>query len=193
MALPPVGALVAHLLPSVVTISGPDGSLGSGVIVHSDGLVVTNKHVVDQATTLTVTLATGVRVPARVRVRHPQVDLALLQVEAGQPLVAAALSRSGELQVGEWVIAIGNPFGLGPSASIGIIGATGRSLGRTGAAAELIQTDAAINPGNSGGPLCDMNGNVVAIANAAVTIGQGIGFAIPIRLATEMVNELSLR
>ncbi len=138
---------------------------------------------------LTVVLASGEKLPARVRVVHPQQDLALLQVAAPAPLRALPL-RDSEPRVGEWVVALGNPFGLGPTATIGIIGATGRSLGRTGDAAQLVQTDAAINPGNSGGPLVDMRGNAIAVANAAVMIGQGIGFGIPIQLVVDLLRDL---
>ncbi|MFN7980371.1 MAG: trypsin-like peptidase domain-containing protein [Vicinamibacterales bacterium] len=192
-ALPPVTDLVSRIMPSVVTISSPQGTLASGVIVRDDGVVVTNRHVVEGVTELSVTLSSGEKVAARVKALHPDADLALLQTDVGRKLPAASLTQRREVQVGEWVVAIGNPFGLGPTASIGIIGATGQSLGRTGLATQMIQTDAAINPGNSGGPLIDMQGDVVAIANAAVTIGQGIGFAVPIHLAVEMLGAPSKR
>ncbi|MFN7976696.1 MAG: trypsin-like peptidase domain-containing protein [Vicinamibacterales bacterium] len=187
-ALPAVTDVVERAQPSVVSIAGPGGAIGSGFVVRADGLVATNAHVVDAAAALTVTLADGTRLAARVAARHPVQDLALLRVSAGRALPALAL-RDGDPRVGEWVIALGNPFGLGPTATIGIIGATGRALGRTGPQAALVQTDAAINPGNSGGPLCDVQGRAVAVASAAVTVGQGIGFAIPIALVREMVAQ----
>ncbi|MBL8136567.1 MAG: trypsin-like peptidase domain-containing protein [Acidobacteria bacterium] len=188
-SLPPVSSVVARTQPAVVSITGTAGALGSGFIVRADGIIATNKHVVTDVGALTVVLASGEKLPARVRLVHPQQDLALLQVEAGRALDALPLRTSAPV-VGEWVVALGNPFGLGPTATIGIIGATGRSLGRTGDAAQLVQTDAAINPGNSGGPLVDMRGNAIAIANAAVTIGQGIGFGIPIQLVVDLLRDL---
>jgi len=188
-SLPPVSSVVVRAQPAVVSITGAGGALGSGFVVRADGLIATNKHVVVASGALTVVLASGENLPARVRVLHPQQDLALLQVDAGRPLDVLQL-RDAPPVVGEWVVALGNPFGLGPTATIGIIGATGRSLGRAGAAAQLVQTDAAINPGNSGGPLVDMRGNAVAVANAAVTIGQGIGFGIPIQLVVDLLRDL---
>jgi len=188
-ALPAVTEVVERAQPSVVSIAGATGALGSGFIVRADGVIATNKHVVTDVGALTVVLASGEKLPARVRVVHPQQDLALLQVAAPAPLRALPL-RDSEPRVGEWVVALGNPFGLGPTATIGIIGATGRSLGRTGDAAQLVQTDAAINPGNSGGPLVDMRGNAIAVANAAVMIGQGIGFGIPIQLVVDLLRDL---
>lgn len=187
-ALPGVTDVVERAQPSVVSIAGPGGAIGSGFVVRADGLVATNAHVADGATALTVVLNDGTRLAATVVARHPVQDLALLRVAATMPLPALPL-RDGDPRVGEWVVALGNPFGLGPTATIGIIGATGRALGRTGPQGALVQTDAAINPGNSGGPLCDVQGRAVAVASAAVTVGQGIGFAIPIALVREMVAQ----
>lgn len=188
--LPPVSDLVERIQPAVVTVSGSQGSLGSGFVVRQDGVVITNKHIAAADKTLTVGLFTGETFPAQVLSVHPHADLALLKIEAGRTVPVLSLGDSSALKVGEWVLAIGNPFGLGPTASLGIIGATGRSLGKTGAAAEVIQTDAAINPGNSGGPLCNMRGEVIAVTSAAITVGQGIGFAIPIHLARELLNQV---
>lgn len=188
-ALPAVTEVVERAQPSVVSIAGTTGALGSGFIVRADGVIATNKHVATDVGTLTVVLASGQKLTARVKLVHPQQDLVLLQVAASTPLPALPL-RDGEPRVGEWVVALGNPFGLGPTATIGIIGATGRSLGRTGDAAQLVQTDAAINPGNSGGPLVDLNGQAVAVANAAITVGQGIGFGIPIALVVDLLRDL---
>lgn len=188
-ALPPVSAVVARAQQAVVSIAGPAGPLGSGFVVRSDGIIATNRHVVADAAMLTVIFPSGERLPGRVRVSHPTHDVALVQVDAGRALAELPLRSSAPL-VGEWVVALGNPFGLGPTATVGIIGATGRSLGRTGDAADLVQTDAAINPGNSGGPLCDMDGRVVAVANAAITVGQGIGFGVPIALVRTLLDDL---
>jgi len=181
---------VERIQPAVVTIAGSHGSLGSGFFVRQDGVVVTNKHIVDADKALTVGLSTGETFPARVLGVHAHADLAMLKIDAGRTLSTLPLGDARPLKVGEWVLAIGNPFGLGPTVSIGIVGATGRSLGKTGAA-EVIQTDAAINPGNSGGPLCNMRGEVIAVTSAAITVGQGIGFAIPIHLAREMLSQVA--
>lgn len=187
-ALPSVSAVVQRVQPSVVSIAGPSGALGSGFVARVDGLVVTNRHVVDAGGT-TVVLPSGERLAARVRTRHADQDLAVLELLTPRTLPALPLA-DGEPEVGDWVLAVGNPFGLGLTVSIGIVGATGRSLGRSGVAAGLLQTDAAINPGNSGGPLCDLTGAVVGIASSAITVGQGIGFALPIRLVREMLGSV---
>jgi len=183
--LPSLSAVVERLQPAVVSIAGPAGALGSGFFVREDGLVATNRHVVD-AGGLTVVPSTGERLAARVRYRHPDQDLALLELVTPRTTPALTLAAD-EPKVGDWVIALGNPFGLGPTVSVGIVSALGRSLGRTGAAAGLLQTDAAINPGNSGGPICDLAGTVVGVATSAITVGQGIGFAVPIHLVRDML------
>ncbi len=185
-ALPSLSKVVERVQPSVVSIAGPSGALGSGFVVRADGLVVTNRHVVD-AGGLTVVLPSGERVPARVRYRHTDQDLALLELVTPRTMPVLPLADS-EAKVGDWVLAVGNPFGLGPTVSVGIIGATGRSLGQSGGAAGMLQTDAAINPGNSGGPICDLTGTVVGVATSAITVGQGIGFAIPVRVVREMLE-----
>ena len=188
-ALPAVTEVVERAQPSVVSIAGATGALGSGFIVRADGVIATNKHVVTDVGALTVVLASGEKLPARVPLVHPQQDLALLQVAAPAPLRALPL-RDSEPRVGEWVVALGNPFGLGPTATIGIIGATGRSLGRTGDAAQLVQTDAAINPGNSGGPLVNAAGEVVGINTAIIDGAQSVGFSIAIDQVRKIIEEL---
>jgi len=153
-------------------------SLGSGFIVNADGYVVTNNHVVDGATEIKVTLADGRELAAKVLGRDPKTDLALLKIDAtGLPLIA--LGDSTQLQVGEPVMAIGNPFGLEQTVTTGIVSATGRVIGE-GPYDDFIQTDASINPGNSGGPLINSKGQAVGINTALVSQSGGsvgIGFA----------------
>jgi len=167
-------------------------SLGSGFIVNADGYVVTNNHVVDGATEIKVTLADGRELAAKVLGRDPKTDLALLKIDAtGLPLIALGVST--QLQVGEPVMAIGNPFGLEQTVTTGIVSATGRVIGE-GPYDDFIQTDASINPGNSGGPLINSKGQAVGINTALVsqTGGSvGIGFAIPIDLAKPVLTQLA--
>ena len=167
-------------------------SLGSGFIINASGYIVTNHHVVDGATQVRVKLADGRELPAKVVGRDARTDLALLKVEASD-LPVVALGDSAALQVGEAVMAVGNPFGLAQTVTTGIVSATGRVIG-AGPYDDFIQTDASINPGNSGGPLINSRGQVVGI-NAAIfsqTGGSvGIGFAIPVNLAKSVVSQLA--
>ena len=167
-------------------------SLGSGFIVNADGYVVTNNHVVDGATEIKVTLADGRELAAKVLGRDPKTDLALLKIDAtGLPLIALGVST--QLQVGEPVMAIGNPFGLEQTVTTGIVSATGRVIGE-GPYDDFIQTDASINPGNSGGPLINSKGQAVGINTALVSQSGGsvgIGFAIPINLAKPVLTQLA--
>ncbi len=167
-------------------------SLGSGFIINPDGHIVTNNHVVDGATEITVRLSDGREMPAKVVGRDPKTDLALIKVEAaGLPIIP--LGDSSELQVGEPVMAIGNPFGLEQTVTTGIVSATGRVIGE-GPYDDFIQTDASINPGNSGGPLINTRGQAIGINAAIFSQGGGsvgIGFAIPISLAKSVVAQLA--
>ena len=166
--------------------------LGSGFVVNPDGYVVTNNHVVDGATEISVKLADGREFPGRVVGRDPRTDIALLKVEArGLPTIH--LGDSAALKVGEPVMAIGNPFGLEQTVTTGIVSATGRVIGE-GPYDDFIQTDASINPGNSGGPLINGRGQVVGINTAIVSRSGGsvgIGFAIPVNLAKPVVSQLA--
>jgi serine protease Do len=162
---------------------------GSGVIINSDGTVLTNNHVVDGANEIVVTLADKKEYKARVLGRDPKTDLAVIKMEGKGPFPAAALGNSESTRVGEWVLAIGNPFGLSNTVTAGIISAKGRIIG-AGPYDDFIQTDAPINPGNSGGPLINMHGEVIGINTAIVPNGQGIGFAIPINTAKTFLPEL---
>jgi serine protease Do len=161
---------------------------GSGFIINAKGYIVTNYHVVDQATDIQVTLATQKQYAAELIGGDEKTDLALLKIEANDlPTVPAG--NSDALEVGEWVMAIGNPFGLGHTVTTGIVSAKGRIIG-AGLYDDFIQTDASINPGNSGGPLFNMRGEVIGINTAIVPQGQGIGFAIPSNMAKDILQQL---
>lgn len=163
--------------------------LGSGFILSEDGYIVTNNHVVEKANDIEVVLEDGERYKARVIGKDPKTDVALLKIGPKHRLPAAVLGDSDKLEIGDWVIAVGNPFGLGHTVTAGIVSAKGRSLG-LGTYDDFIQTDAAINPGNSGGPLFNLQGQVVGVNTAIVAGGQGIGFAIPINLAKSVITQL---
>lgn len=164
-------------------------SLGSGFVIDADGHIVTNAHVIDGADEINVTLSDGRSMPAIVIGADKKLDLALLKVEAGASLPIARFGDSDKLQVGEWVMAIGNPFGLEQTVTAGIVSAKGRVIG-AGPYDDFIQTDASINPGNSGGPLFNTAGEVVGINTAIIARAQGIGFAIPINVARNVVTQL---
>ena len=165
-------------------------ALGSGVVIGKNGLIFTNNHVVEKATEIKVKLDNGQEYEAKVVGRDPKTDLALIQAkpDAGFP-EPVSLGDSDAMRVGDWVIAVGNPFGLGHTVTEGIISATGRVIG-AGPYDDFLQTDAAINPGNSGGPLFNMKGEVIGINTAIIPQGQGIGFAIPINIAKELLPQL---
>src|SRR5215475_10630610 len=167
-------------------------SMGSGFIINANGHIVTNNHVVEGATEITVKLSDGRELSARLVGRDPKTDLALLKVEA-TGLKTIALGDSSELKVGEPVMAIGNPFGLEQTVTTGIVSATGRVIGQ-GPYDDFVQTDASINPGNSGGPLINARGQAIGI-NAAIFSQSGgsvgIGFAIPSNQAKTVVTQLA--
>jgi serine protease Do len=167
-------------------------AMGSGFVIQKDGIVLTNNHVVEHAKEITVALSDGRELPAKVLGRDPKTDLAVLKVDSKDPLPVVKLGDSDVLEVGDWVVAIGNPFGLNNTVTAGIVSAKGRAIGQ-GPYDHFIQTDASINPGNSGGPLFDEHGNVVGINTAIFSQGGGnigIGFAIPINMAKELVPQL---
>ena len=169
-------------------------STGSGFVVSPDGLIVTNNHVVDSADKVVAVFEDGTERDAKIVGRDPKTDLALIKVSADKPLVTVPLGDSDHLRVGSWVMAIGNPFGLDHTVTVGILSAKGRSnFGGeqiAGPYDDFLQTDASINPGNSGGPLCDMKGRVIGINTAIAANGQGIGFAIPINMAKQLLPQL---
>ncbi len=171
----------------------PATGLGSGVILTAEGLIISNNHVIRDARRVIVRLHDGLEITATKVLGDPASDIAIIQIETEEKLVAARLGNSKDLQIGEWVLAIGSPFRLDATVSAGIISAIGRRLDaiRRG---RLLQTDAAINPGNSGGPLINLDGEVVGISTAIATRSggyQGIGFAVPINQANWIARELA--
>src|SRR5436190_10082061 len=167
-------------------------TLGSGFVWSSDGIIVTNNHVVEGASRITVNFNDGTQMPAKLIGVDPDSDVAVLRVDA-KNLAAAPVGTSGDLMIGETVIAVGNPFGLSGSVTTGVISALGRSVpskeeGRT--FTDFIQTDASINPGNSGGPLLNIEGKVIGINVAIYAQAQGIGFAIPVDRAKKVIQDL---
>jgi serine protease Do len=170
-------------------------SLGSGVIVDPSGIVLTNAHVVDRATEIEAVTADGKKHKAKLVGVDRRTDLAVLTLQGGGPYPAATLGDSDRLKVGDWVLAIGSPFGLQQTVTAGIISAKGRSIGQ-GPFDDFLQTDAAINPGNSGGPLVNMSGEVIGINSAiASRTGQyaGVGFSIPSNMAKRIYTELAAK
>jgi len=173
---------------------GPHGdmkrrSLGSGFVIDKEGYIVTNHHVVKDAETITVIFYDESEAEAKVIGKDPKTDLALIKVDVDRKLPEAQLGDSDALRMGDWVLAIGNPFGLKYTLTAGIVSAKGREIG-AGPYDDFIQTDASINPGNSGGPLINMKGEVVGINSAIIAGGTGIGFAIPINIAKELLPQL---
>ncbi len=167
-------------------------SLGSGFVIDPDGIVVTNNHVISDADEIEVNLSDGSTLKAELIGRDTKTDLALLRVEPEKPLTAVTFGSSDVLRVGDWVMAIGNPFGLGGSVTLGIVSARNRNI-NAGPYDDFIQTDAAINRGNSGGPLFNMDGEVVGINTAIISPSGGsigIGFAIPATTAARVIDQL---
>jgi len=193
--------LVERLSPTVVNISTSrmvkdllgreinQRGLGSGFIISADGYIFTNNHVIEKADKIKVKLANGKEYDAEVKGRDASTDLALIKITPPAKLPYARLGDSDRSRIGEEVIAIGNPLGLDHTVTAGIISAKGRVIG-AGPYDNFIQTDASINPGNSGGPLCNLAGEVVGINTAIVAQAQGIGFAIPINMAKEILEDL---
>ena len=168
------------------------GNLGTGFIIDRDGFILTNYHVIENATELKVKLADNREYMATIVGKDPKTDLALVRITAGRPMPPLPLGDSDRLEVGDWVVAIGNPFGLGNTVTSGIVSAKYRQIG-AGTYDNFIQTDASINPGNSGGPLLNMAGEVIGINSAIFSESGGsvgIGFAIPINLAKELLPQL---
>lgn len=167
----------------------PQNSLGSGFIIDEKGYILTNNHVIEKADKIKVRLSDEQEFDAEVVGRDPKTDIALIKIEPTKPLQPVTMGDSDKLQVGEWLIAIGNPFGLEHTVTAGIVSAKGRVIG-SGPYDDFIQTDASINPGNSGGPLINMRGEVVGINTAIIAGGHGIGFAIPINMAKQVLPQL---
>lgn len=167
-------------------------SLGSGFIISNDGYIFTNSHVVEQADKILVKTSDGKEYEAKVIGTDVNTDIALIKIKPDNSLPVAEIGDSDKVRVGEWVIAIGNPFGLNATVTAGIVSAKGRVIG-AGPYDNFIQTDASINPGNSGGPLFSMDAKVIGINTAIVAQGQGIGFAIPINMAKSILADLKTK
>lgn len=164
-------------------------AMGSGVVFTPDGAILTNNHVVEDALTINVRLHDGRYLPARLVGRDPATDLAVVKVDASG-LPVAKFADSDAARVGEWVVAIGSPFGLGYTVTAGVLSAKGRGGIGMNAIEDYLQTDASINPGNSGGPLCNLQGEVLGINTMIVGRGQGIGFAVPSSMAQSVANQI---
>ncbi len=181
------------LLMGFLGHGGNDGPVargtGSGVIFTANGDILTNNHVVEAALTINVRLRDGRVLPAHLVGRDPATDLAVLKVEANR-LEPAKLANSDTARVGEWVVAIGSPFGLGYTVTAGVLSAKGRGGLGMNLIEDYLQTDASINPGNSGGPLCNLSGEVIGINTMIVGRGQGIGFAVPSNMAERVANQI---
>jgi serine protease Do len=174
-------------------------SLGSGIVIDKDGTILTNRHVIDGADEITVSVGRHDYV-AKLIGKDARTDVAILKIEPKEPLTVLALGNSDQTEVGEWVMAVGNPFGLGGnSVTVGVVSYKGRplTLGTQGTSVDMIQTDAAINPGNSGGPLLNTRGEVIGINTLIITRGvaasAGVGFAVPINVAKEILPQLRSR
>lgn len=168
------------------TIRKPKVGQGSGIIINPQGFILTNYHVVGGAQQILVRLSDGREFKGQVVGSNAKYDIALVKISA-QGLRPAVLGDSNQIRVGQWAIAIGSPFGLEQTVTVGVVSATGRKGVGPNSSGHYIQTDASINPGNSGGPLLDINGQVVGINNMILSQGQGIGFAIPINLAKQVI------
>lgn len=198
-------------MPAVVSISvrerggntpedesdGSPGSFGSGFIIHPDGYILTSAHVIEGAAAITVSLNAQDDIRRQYKAeligQDPATDCALLRIQTGRKLPVLRLGQSTDTDVADWVVVIGNPFGLSHSVTVGVVSYKGRSeIEPVGAGSffDYLQTDAPINPGNSGGPILDLNGDVIAIANAVNVTGQGIGFGIPIEVAKSVLPQL---
>jgi serine protease Do len=189
----PMGQMFRHFFNGQGQMhSGPAHALGSGFIVDPAGYVVTNNHVVDHAHDVKVTLNDGQSYTAKVVGRDAKTDVALLKIDAGKPLPYVAFGDSSKERVGDWVVAVGNPFGLGGTVTAGIVSAHDRDL-NNGPYDDYLQIDAPINPGNSGGPLFNQSGQVIGIDTAIYSPNGGsvgIGFAVPSDVATKIVAQL---
>jgi serine protease Do len=173
-------------------------SLGSGFVIDKDGYILTNRHVIEGADKVQVTFTSGKTYDAKIVGRDARTDVGLLKIEPSEPLTVLNLGDSDRAEVGEWVMAIGNPFNFGNSVTVGVVSFVGRDMRledpRRGTSIEMIQTDAAINPGNSGGPLLNTHGEVIGINTLIVTNGSaanaGVGFSVPVNVAKEILPQL---
>jgi len=185
----PFEEFFGHPMPNDPNHDFKRRSLGSGFIIDPQGFIVTNNHVIEDADKIKVKLSDNSEYNAELVGRDPSTDLALIKIEPNKPLTPLEMGRSKDLQVGQWVVAIGSPFGLEQTVTVGIVSAKGRVIG-SGPYDNFIQTDASINPGNSGGPLLNLKGEVIGINTAIIASGQGIGFAVPTEVAVDVIAQL---
>lgn len=198
--------LAEHVTPTVVGVSAirtaprPGGTprqsdmrvpgAGSGVVIHEDGYIVTNNHVVGNGLNAEIHFPDQSTLIADIVGRDPDTDLALLKVRATHPLPSVQFGDSSKVRIGQWVLAVGNPFGLDQTVTLGIVSGTGRENMNVSRYENFIQIDASINPGNSGGPLFNLRGEVIGINTAIISFAQGIGFAIPSNMANRIIQQL---
>ncbi len=168
----------------------PMRSSGSGILVDERGYILTNNHVIENGGDIIVTLSDGRKFTAKLIGQDTKTDLAVIKIDANTPLPTAVLGDSSKVRIGEWAIAIGNPFSLDKTVTVGVISGLGRSNIGIADYEDFIQTDASINPGNSGGPLLNLKGEVVGINTAIIGQGRGIGFAVPINMAKKVMTQL---
>lgn len=190
---------VVSLFPIITTAKGREFSQeripntpgsGSGVIIDSEGHIITNNHVVGDSAEIEVRLSDSTKLIAQVIGKDPDTDLAVLKVTADHPLPAARLGDSATVRVGQWVLAVGNPFGLERTVTLGVVSGIGRENVNLSRYENFIQTDASINPGNSGGPLFNLHGEIIGINTAIINFAQGIGFAIPSNMVKQVIQQL---
>ncbi len=198
--------LAEHVTPTVVGVSTirnlsrtggiprQDGAYipgsGSGVVIHEDGYIVTNNHVIGNGMKVEIHFSDRSTLIADIMGRDPDTDLALLKVHAARKFPSAVFGDSGTVKIGQWVLAVGNPFGLDRTVTLGVISGIGRENMNVSRYENFIQTDASINPGNSGGPLFNLRGEVIGINTAIISFAQGIGFAIPSNMTNRIVRQL---
>ena len=200
-----ISELAEHVTPTVVGVSsirklsppgrrsrqsGPQPGSASGVVIHEDGYIVTNDHVIGNAVEAEIRFSDNSTLIAQIVGRDPDTDLAVLKVNADHKLPSATFSDSSSVKVGQWVLAVGNPFGLDRTVTLGVVSGIGRDNMNLSRYENFIQTDASINPGNSGGPLFNLHGEVIGINTAIINFAQNIGFAIPSKMASRIVEQL---
>ncbi|MYC26814.1 MAG: Do family serine endopeptidase [Nitrospira sp. SB0662_bin_26] len=201
-----ISELAEHVTPTVVGVSAirqlsSPGKIprqgrfkvpgaGSGVVIHEDGYIVTNNHVINNSVEAEVHFSDQSTLVAQIVAQDPDTDLALLKVETDRKLPSATFGDSGTVKVGQWVLAVGNPFGLDRTVTLGVVSGIGRENMNLSRYENFIQTDASINPGNSGGPLFNLRGEVIGINTAIINFAQGIGFAIPSNMANRIIEQL---
>ncbi len=186
---PDFAGLIDRLKPTVLNIRAGGVTRGSAFVVHRDGYLLTALHVVNAQQALEVTFDSTRFEEVVVVSRDEASDLALLKVNAGQDWQVLDIDAGRDVRLGEWLVVLGNPFGQGLTASVGVVGSAGNALGGMNEAG-WIQTDASVNPGNSGGPVVDSRGQVIGVATARISLGPGVGFIVPIESGRRLLNDV---